>query len=117
MTQLFHIKDDFRPRPSAAHPGFLFPYIYGIKKIPIITPVSHISLPELQEIYSESHASSSSARFLGLSFQQLGEQSSLGNWPRLRANISPTLLNEVDILSQTCALGKGKEGKERENDG
>jgi len=33
-----------------------------------------------------------------------------------QASISPIALNGVDILPQTCALGKGEEGKEVEDD-
>lgn len=78
--------------------------------------MSYTSLPELQEIYSKSHASFSSKGFLGLFFQRQGEQSNLGSRPRYKKVFPPIPSDEVDILSQTCVHGKGEERKETEED-
>lgn len=78
--------------------------------------MSYTSLPELQEIHSKSHASFSSKVFLGLFFQRQGEQSNLGRRPHYKKVLPSIPWDEVDILSQTCAYGKGEEGKETEED-
>lgn len=74
--------------------------------------MSCISLPELQEIHSKSHASFSSKGVLSAT-RRTKQPWQLAT---LQASISPIPLNGMDILLQTCVHGKGEEGKETEED-
>lgn len=114
MTQQFHIKEDFSPSLSPAHPGFLFPCIYGIKKNSSVIHFTRRAAANSLQVACQLQLRA--FPWAVLSFKETGRTKKSWQLATLQANISPALLNEVDILSQTCALGKGKEEKEREED-
>lgn len=100
MTQQFHIKEDFRPSLSAAHPSLLFPCIYGIKKrkkhSSVTLDASRAAGNPLQVACQLQVCT-----FPWAVLSATGRTKQPWQLATLQANISPTLLNEVDILSQT----------------
>lgn len=75
-------------------------------------PMSCISFPEQQEIHP-SLMPASALSFLGPSFQQQGEQSNLGNWPRYKQIFPPFPLKEWISCRKPVCMGRVRRGRKQ----
>lgn len=116
VTQQFPIKERISDPACLSPTQVLFFLVFmGLKKKTTKKHMSYISLPELQEIHSKLHASSSSKGFLGLFSQQQEEQNNLGSRPCYKYFPQLPGMEWISCHKPVC-IGRVRRGRKQEDE-